>query len=75
MIFVCIFSKIIIIEGCERGGFARQVNSIRKELLEEARTGALLKQFQLSTVSATSSEFESTLQQLFHVKLDSQLHI
>lgn len=69
------YSKFYNNVGGERSVFAHRVNSIRKELLEEARTGDLFKQCRVSTVSATSSEFETTLQQLFSVKLESQLHV
>lgn len=75
VLFFYMHSHMVVFVGSERGSFAKGVNSVRKELLEQARTGGLIVQYQLSTVSATSSEFESTLQHLFRMKLDSQFHV
>lgn len=57
------------VSGSEKRSFAKIVNSIRRELLEETRTSGMVEQFDYS---ATSSEYESKLQQLFHAKLDSK---
>ena len=53
--------------GEEKAGHA---NTVRRELLEEAKTGNLLAQHGLITFSPTSAEFETALQSLFWDKLN-----
>ena len=47
------------------------VNSTRKKVLEDVRTGSLVKQCQDDKLLATSQDYERRLQALFQSKLHS----
>ena len=57
-------------KGQDKVMLGQQANAIRKELLEEARTGSLIAQHGLQELPPTSPEFASALQRLFRDRLN-----